>query len=125
VLRNSFLVIGASLLFLDCRKSTDPGPAYIRGAITAVESVTEPSGQVAPFPRILVEEDPTKTILQTNSKKSLVTLYGATKLRDAAGKTISPDALKVGAIVSVWITGIVLDSYPDQVSATEIRIENQ
>ena len=119
------MAIGVSLLFLACRTSTDPGPAYIRGAITSIEPVTEPGGQVARFPRILVEEDPTKTILQTNSKKSLVSLYGSTKLRDAAGKTISPDALKIGAIVSVWITGIVLDSYPDQVSATEIRIEKQ
>ena len=125
MLSKSFLAIGVSLLFLACRTSTDPGPAYIRGAITSIEPVTEPDGQVARFPRILVEEDPTKTILQTNSKKSLVSLYGSTKLRDAAGKTISPDALKIGAIVSVWITGIVLDSYPDQVSATEIRIEKQ
>jgi hypothetical protein len=54
-----------------------------------------------------------------------VTLAGSTRLKDESGKTVGVGSLKVGLVVSVWITGVVLGSYPDQVSATEIRIEKQ
>jgi hypothetical protein len=118
-LKNS-LLIATTVILVGCGTSTAPGPAYIRGTITSVES-----NETAAFPRILVEEDPTKTILQTNTPKSLVTMTSSTRLKDEAGKDVAVSSLKVGLIVSVWITGVVLDSYPDQVSATEVQIEKQ
>jgi hypothetical protein len=120
MVRKSHVLIAAIVIVAACGTSTAPGPAYIRGTITSVES-----NQAGAFPRILVEEDPTKTILQTNTPKSLVTLAGSTRLKDESGKTVGVGSLKVGLVVSVWITGVVLGSYPDQVSATEIRIEKQ
>ena len=125
------LFVAVALALVGCSNVTSSDPPYIRGTITLRDlggvGVRNADGttQLATYPRIRVEKEPDKTLSQTYSPKSLVSWDTSTEIKSASGAPLTGDDLKVGQIVSVWITGIVLDSYPDQVGATRIVIEKE
>ena len=47
----------------------------------------------------------------------------ATLIRHADGSAATAADLMVGKKISLWITGIIMESYPVQVQATEIVID--
>lgn len=131
-MRTRLLVLLTALTMAGCSNSISPGSdPYIRGTITSLNSggfgVRDADGstRVVSYPRILVEEDPAQSTLEGNTKKSLVSWGANTQFHTRSGRTITAADLKVGDIVSVWIEGVVLDSYPDQVGATHIVVETE
>ena len=81
----------------------------IRGTITAVEAR-----------RIRVEEVPAE---QSGSAKASVAFDDRTPILRRAGGRATADALVQGAVVSVWFTGPVAESYPVQARARAIVVE--
>ena len=116
MIRPAMLVLGAAFALTGCNQTVAPSsPPYIRGTVTRVDNQ-----------RILVEADPTKTIFDgSGTRKSSVRWDADTRFMTRTGAHFAPDGLRLGQVVSVWIAGVVLDSYPDQVGATDIIVESQ
>jgi hypothetical protein len=88
----------------------------IRGTATKVNVAVEPR-------TVLVEEQPEET---SGSAKAMVKLTEETRiLRRAASEVepATPGELAVGQTVSVWFSGPVLESFPVQVGAAVVVIE--
>jgi hypothetical protein len=129
-------ILLASLVVAACSNANgpnakDPEAAYIRGYITARDSggvgVRDADGttRVVYYPRVLVEENPLDPVSRGTTKKSRVSWGPQTQFTSRSGQTLSASDLGVGQFVAVWISGVVLDSYPDQVGATRIILESQ
>jgi hypothetical protein len=104
----------ALLAAAGCHDYTPSAPAttgapYIRGRIT----------QVGHAWGLLVEGTPGPG---QREDKAYVSVGGAAILR-RDGTPVDASALVVGRRVSVWITGIVRESYPVQVDATVVVLE--
>lgn len=93
--------------------ATDPD---IRGTATKVNVAVEPR-------TMLVEERPEET---SESAKAMVTLTAETRILKRAGSEVEPATpadLAVGQTVSVRFLGPVMESYPVQVTAAAVVIE--
>ena len=86
------------------------GPYFIRGEITQAGQSwgTRVKGEPGTSYRI------TEAYFRTSS---------ATLIHRANGATATAADLTVGTKISLWITGIIMESLPVQVEATEIVIE--
>ena len=86
------------------------GPYFIRGEITEAGQAwgTRVRGEPGTSYRI------TEAFFRTGSE---------TVIHRANGATASAADLTVGTKISLWITGVIMESYPVQVQATEIIIE--
>ena len=86
------------------------GPYFIRGEITQADQSwgTRVKGE----PGTSYRE--TEAYFRTSSE---------TLIHRANGSAATAADLTVGTKISLWITGIVMESYPVQVQATEIVIE--
>ncbi|MBK6485850.1 MAG: hypothetical protein IPF98_03050 [Gemmatimonadetes bacterium] len=112
-LRHAALV--ASLLAAGCRSDvTTPGipgePPYLRGVITEVGASWGYRLEGTPGP-------------QFQESKAYFGVRGATILR-RSGERADVSALVVGEEVSIWITGLVRESYPVQVDAVVVVVES-
>jgi len=87
---------------------TTRGEADITGVVTSVQAN-----------EIRVEATPA----EKRGAKAVVTITGATSIRDKAGNVIAASALREGQTVSVWYNGAVAQSYPLQAEAAEIRVQ--
>lgn len=85
-------------------------PPFIRGTIT----------RVGPDRGFLVEGEPGPG--HREDKAYVRAGAGAALLRRGGGRASAAD-LAVGRVVSVWITGVVLESYPVQVQARAVVLE--
>lgn len=86
------------------------GPYFIRGEIT---KVGDPWG-------MLVKGEP-GTSYRVN--EAFFRTSSETVIHRANGAAATSADLRVGTKISLWITGIILESLPVQVGATEIVIE--
>ena len=86
------------------------GPYFIRGEIT---QAAQPWGT-------RVKGEPGGSNRET---EAYFRTSAATLIHHANGSAATAADLTVGKKISLWITGIVLESYPVQVEATEIVIE--
>jgi hypothetical protein len=90
----------------------------IRGIATKVNVAVEPW-------TVLVEERPEEA---SESAKAMVTLTAETRILKRAGSEVEPATsgeLAVGQTVSVWFSGPVRESYPVQVAAAVVVIEQE
>ena len=109
-----FLGVGA----LGCGSDSPSGPAatlatgpyFIRGEITQADQSWGTRVKGAPGTSYRV----TEAYFRTGAE---------TLIHRANGAAATAADLTVGTRISLWITGIVLESYPVQVEATEIVIE--
>jgi len=133
---NALSIFVASLAVAACSNANgpnakDPETAHIRGYITARDSggygVRDADGttRVVYYPRVLVEEDPLEPVSHGTTKKSRVSWGPQTQFTSRSGQRLNASDLGVGQFVTVWISGVVLDSYPDQVGATRIVLESR
>lgn len=124
-------IVVAALVIAACSNTNEPDSAYIRGYVTVLDSggigVRDANGvtHIEYYPRILVEADPSDPVIRGTTKKSRVSWGPTTQFSSRSGKSLNAADLAVGQFVSVWITGTVLDSYPDQVGATKIVVESK
>ena len=86
------------------------GPAYIRGAITANEG-----GQIR------VEADPGAP---AGSDKAMLRITEDTDILWRSGERADAGDLRLGTVVSAWVTGPVRESYPVQADAATLVIES-
>jgi hypothetical protein len=86
------------------------GPYFIRGEITQAGQAwgTLVRGEPGTSYRV------TEAFFRTSSE---------TLIRHANGSAATAADLVVGKKISLWITGIIMESYPVQVEATEIVVE--
>jgi hypothetical protein len=114
-------VVGALLIsaLAGCRREsiTDPRvaafvsePFFIRGAITQVGA---PGG-------FLVEGEPGTSY---RIDKAYFRVSAETQFLRSDGSAASAADLKVGRNITLWITGIIRESYPVQVDALRILVE--
>ena len=135
MIRTSLFAIVA-IVFISCN-TTDGGPPvrsgfkifaddpYITGKITRIDlkRTGEDSRLV-----VLIEENPSvNEPLESEGKKISLTIWEETKIfalnKNGNAYYYKKDDLKVGQIVSGWLTnGIVLDSYPQQGGAKQILV---
>ena len=91
---------------------TVPLPAdspYIRGIVTAVDSAS-----------VRIEADPTS---DSGSPKAIARITPSTAVLFRSGEAVGAEELTVGHLVSVWLTGPIMESYPEQGTASAIVIE--
>lgn len=82
---------------------------YVRGIVTAVDSAA-----------VRVEVDPTA---EAGSPKLIARIGPATAIAYRTGEPVPLGELTVGHHVSVWLTGPILESYPEQGTASAVVIE--
>jgi hypothetical protein len=97
-----------------CSSPTAPGEPHIQGAITTLQLERETG-------RFLVEEDPGAP----TGKKTWVGLNGETTIRGRSGHSLRSMDLQVGQTVTVWVTGNILDSFPDQAMGWRIVVAGE
>ena len=85
-------------------------PPYMSGAITAIEPT-----------EIRVEADPGTA---SGSAKAMLRLTDETRILWRTGEPADRGDLRLGTVVSAWVTGPVLESYPVQATAATIVIES-
>lgn len=85
-------------------------PPYLRGAVTAIDDA-----------EIRVEADPSATAI---SAKAVLRLTEETHILWRTGEPADRGDLRLGAVVSVWVSGPVLESYPVQATADTVVIES-
>ncbi len=94
----------------------------IRGRVTEI-MVTTPSGAEGPVPmvgKMLVEGEKEP---DTNYDRAWVTVTPDTRIyRGPDGERVYFTAVRRGALVEVVFTGPVMESYPVQATASEVRI---
>ena len=94
----------------DARRALPEEPPYLRGAVTAID-VSE----------IRVEADPSTT---ARSAKAVLRLTEETQILWRTGEPADRGDLRLGSVVSAWVAGPVLESYPVQATARTIVIES-
>ena len=93
------------------RPSAPPAePPYIRGAITAIDA-----GQIR------VEADPGAP---AGSDKAMLRITRETDIFWRSGERADQGDLRLGTVVSAWVTGPVRESYPVQADAATLVIES-
>jgi hypothetical protein len=92
------------------RPTLATGPYFIRGEITQAGDAWGTRVRGEPGTSYRVNE----AFFRTTSE---------TSIHHANGSPATSADLTVGKKISLWITGIILESYPVQVQATEIVIE--
>jgi hypothetical protein len=85
-------------------------PPYLRGAITAMEA-----GEIR------VEADPGQA---AGSAKAMLRLTPETEILWRTGERADRGDLRLGTVVSAWVDGPILESYPVQAAASTIVIES-
>ena len=110
----TFLALAGVLAVLSgCETTTtDVAPGsepFIRGTITAIDGNT-----------IRVEVNPAE---EHRGKKALLRITKETIILDSLGEPLSQSDLVIGQIVSVWVTGPVIETYPVQAKASLIVVE--
>lgn len=103
------------LLFGGCAPAKpDPelptSPPYIRGVITAIDGS-----------QIRVEQNPTSS---TGAAKAVLRLTPETQILWRSGEVADRRDLRLGARVSAWVVGPLLESYPVQGTASTVMIES-
>ena len=117
-------LIAGALFILGCHRApTAPGP-YLSGAITSrapgLLGVQTPNGvQVDSYPRMLVVGGP------SCDSQAHFSLTAVRRVWYADGRPADTSALAVGAQVTVWATGVVLESCPPQVAADQVQIDRE
>lgn len=86
------------------------GPPYITGAITAYEE-----GEIR------VEADPGQS---SGSGKAMLRLTASTQILWRTGERADRGDLRLGTVVSAWVSGPILESYPVQAAADTVVIES-
>ena len=115
---NRLLRLLAPLLVLlgACNSSSEPPatlpsePPYLSGAITAIEGA-----------EIRVEADPDRA---AGSAKAMLRLTPETQILWRTGEPADRGDLRLGTVVSAWVNGPILESYPVQAAASTIVIES-
>jgi hypothetical protein len=110
------LLVLVSLLSA-CTRSAQEGPVelpseppYISGAITSIEAT-----------EIRVEADPGSA---SGSAKGVLRLTDDTQILWRTGERADRGDLRLGTVVSAWVAGPVLESYPVQATAATVVIES-
>jgi hypothetical protein len=105
------------LLLVACSRPEPEGPAalpsqppYLHGAITAMDDAG-----------IRVEADPGAA---SGSDKAMLRLTPGTRILWRTGEVADRGDLRLGTVVSAWVTGPVAESYPVQATAATIVIES-
>ena len=103
------------LLAACSRSASDAGALptdapYMRGAITAIEG-----GQIR------VEADPGAA---SGSDKAMLHITPDTEIFWRSGERADRGDLRLGTVVSVWVSGPVRESYPVQADAATLVIES-
>ena len=101
-------VLGACNRSATAELPTDP--PYLRGAITAIEPT-----------EIRVEVDPGAA---SGSAKAMLRLLEDTQILWRTGEPADRGDLRLGTVVSAWVAGPVMESYPVQATAATIVIES-
>lgn len=86
------------------------GPPYITGAITANEQ-----GEIR------VEADPGQSY---GSDKAMLRLAPGTVILWRTGERADQGDLRLGTVVSVWVGGPIMESYPVQATADTLVIQS-
>jgi len=116
--------MAGALLIIGCHHApTAPAP-FLSGTITSrapgLLGVQTPNGvQLDSYPRMLVIGGP------SCDSQAYFSLRSVRGLWYAGGRAADTSALAVGAQVTVWATGVVLESCPPQVAADEIQIDRE
>lgn len=92
------------------RRELPEEPPYLRGAVTAIDAA-----------EIRVEADPSTT---ARSAKAVLRLTEETEILWRTGEPADRGDLRLGSVVSAWVAGPVLESYPVQATARTIVIES-
>ena len=97
------------------RSASDSGalpedPPYMRGAITAIEGA-----------QIRVEADPGAS---SGSDKAMLRITRDTEIFWRSGERADQGDLRLGTVVSAWVTGPIRESYPVQADAATLVIEH-
>lgn len=124
--RYSFTVLLLLVLFLfgtqgcflsDSDDDDDPGEPFITGAVTDLDADSR---------RLLVEEDPDiDGALENGGNKIWLSVTDRTEIYTETNGRLEEcnfSCLRVGVIVTVWVTGPVAESYPLQGTASRIEI---
>jgi hypothetical protein len=85
-------------------------PPYLSGAITAIEA-----GEIR------VEADPGQA---SGSAKAMLKLTDETQILWRTGERADRGDLRLGTVVSAWVSGPILESYPVQATAATVVIES-
>jgi hypothetical protein len=85
-------------------------PPYLSGAITAIEPA-----------EIRVEADPGAS---SGSAKAVLRFGPETRILWRTGEVAGRADLRLGTVVSAWVAGPVMESYPVQATAATIVIES-
>lgn len=85
-------------------------PPYMTGAITAIDEGS-----------IRVEADPGGT---AGSQKAMLRLTPETQILWRTGERADQGDLRLGTVVSAWISGPILESYPIQATVDTVVIES-
>ena len=104
-----FLVAACSRSASDSGALPTDAP-YMRGAVTAIEGE-----------QIRVEADPGAG---SGSDKAMLRITGDTQIFWRSGERADRGDLRLGTVVSAWVSGPVRESYPVQADAATLVIEH-